>query len=97
MCKAECLGPVSICVSIWDHKYLWKAECFYLYIVHQANVKMILNHLQTILNWILTQLLLVITAVLGDFNAKPNLWFKGDKAMYEGSKIDGISSTFGLQ
>ena len=38
-----------------------------------------------------------LTVVLGDFNAKSNLWFKGNKAKYEGSKIDGITSTFGLQ
>ena len=33
----------------------------------------------------------------GDFNAKSNLWFNGDKTTYEDSKIDGITSTFGLQ
>ena len=38
-----------------------------------------------------------LPVVLGDFNAKSNLWFKGDKTTYEGSKIDGITSTFGLQ
>ena len=38
-----------------------------------------------------------LTVVLGDFNAKSNLWFKGDKTTYEASKIDGITSTFGLQ
>ena len=38
-----------------------------------------------------------LTVGLGDFNAKSNLWFKGNKAKYEGSKIDGITSTFGLQ
>ena len=38
-----------------------------------------------------------LTVVLGDFNAKSNLWFKGDKTTYEGSKIDVITSTFGLQ
>ena len=38
-----------------------------------------------------------LTVVLGDLNAKSNLWFKGDKTTYEGSKIDGITSTFGLQ
>ena len=38
-----------------------------------------------------------LTVVLCDFNAKSNLWFKGDKATYEGSKIDGITSAFGLQ
>ena len=38
-----------------------------------------------------------LTVVLGDFNAKSNLWFKGHKTTYEGSKIDGITSAFGLQ
>ena len=38
-----------------------------------------------------------LTVVLGDFNAKSNLGFKGDKTRYEGSKIDGITSIFGLQ
>ena len=38
-----------------------------------------------------------LTVALGDFNAKSNLWFKGDKTTYEGSKIHGITSTFGLQ
>ena len=35
--------------------------------------------------------------VLGDFNPKTNLWFKGDKATHEDSKIDGITSALGLQ
>ena len=38
-----------------------------------------------------------LTVVLGDFNIKTNLWFKGDKTSYEGSKIDAITSQFGLQ
>ena len=38
-----------------------------------------------------------LTAVLGDFNIKSNLWVKGDKTSYEGSKIDAIASQFGLQ
>ena len=38
-----------------------------------------------------------LIAVLGDFNANSNLWFKGDKSTYEGSKIDVFTSTFGLQ
>ena len=38
-----------------------------------------------------------LTVVLGDFNIKSNLWFKGDKTSYEGSKIDAITSQFGLQ
>ena len=38
-----------------------------------------------------------LTVFLGDFNIESNLWFKGDKTSYEGSKIDAISSQFGLQ
>ena len=38
-----------------------------------------------------------LTVALGGLNAKSNLWFKDDKTTYEGSKIDGITSTFGLQ
>ena len=40
---------------------------------------------------------LFLTVVLGDFNIKFNLWFKGDKTSYECSKIDDITSQFGLQ
>ena len=38
-----------------------------------------------------------LTAFLGDYNAKSNLWFKGNNTTYEGSKIYGITSTFELQ
>ena len=38
-----------------------------------------------------------LTVALVDFNIKSNLWFKGDKTSYEGSKIDAITSQFGLQ
>ena len=39
-----------------------------------------------------------VTVALGDFNAKSNLWFKGNQATYECSKIDGIiTSSFRLQ
>ena len=38
-----------------------------------------------------------LTVVHGNFNAKSNIWFKSDKKTYEGFKIDGITSTFGLQ
>ena len=34
-----------------------------------------------------------LTVVLGDFNNKSNLWFKANKTTYEGSKMDGITST----
>ena len=37
-----------------------------------------------------------LTVVLGDFNVKSNLWCKSDKTLYEGSKIEGITSQFGL-
>ena len=37
-----------------------------------------------------------LTVVLGDFNAKSNLWYKKNKTTYEGSQIDGIVSQFGL-
>ena len=36
-----------------------------------------------------------LTVVLGDFNAKSNLWYKNDKTTYEGSKIGSIASPFG--
>ena len=38
-----------------------------------------------------------LTVILGDFNTKSNLWFKGDKTTYERSKIDGVISIFRLQ
>ena len=38
-----------------------------------------------------------LTVVLGDFNFKSDLWCKSDKTSYEGSKIEGITSQFGLQ
>ena len=38
-----------------------------------------------------------LTVVLGYFNIRSNLWFKEDKASYEGSKTDATTSQFGLQ
>ena len=38
-----------------------------------------------------------LTVVLGDFNAKSNLWFICNKTTYEGSKVDVIPPTFQLQ
>ena len=38
-----------------------------------------------------------LTVVLGDFNIKSNLCFKRSKTSYECSKIDAITSQFGLQ
>ena len=37
-----------------------------------------------------------MTVVLGDFNAKSNNWYKADVASLEGSKIDTITSSYGL-
>ena len=38
-----------------------------------------------------------LTVVLGDFNVKSNLWCKSDKTSCEDSKIEDITSQFGLQ
>ena len=38
-----------------------------------------------------------LTVVLGDFNVKSNLWCKSDKTSYESSRIEGITSQYGLQ
>ena len=37
------------------------------------------------------------TVALGDFNTKSSTWYKQDKTTYEGSKINAITSQFGLQ
>ena len=38
-----------------------------------------------------------LAVALGDFTVKANLWCKSEKTSYEGSKIEGITSQFGLQ
>ena len=38
-----------------------------------------------------------VTVILGDFNAKSRPWFSNDITTYEGSKIDGVTSQFGLE
>ena len=38
-----------------------------------------------------------LLVVLGDFNVKPSNWCKHEKTTYESSKIDAITSQFGLQ
>ena len=38
-----------------------------------------------------------LTVVLGDFNTKSSNWYKHDQTTYEGSKIDAVTSQFGLQ
>ena len=38
-----------------------------------------------------------LIVILGDFKAKLNTCCKSDKTTYEGSKIDGLTSNFGLQ
>ena len=35
--------------------------------------------------------------ILGDFNAKSSNWYKDDKTTYEGSKVEAITSQFGLK
>ena len=38
-----------------------------------------------------------LTVVLGDFNTKSSNWYKHDQTTYEGSKMDVVTSKFGLQ
>ena len=38
-----------------------------------------------------------LTVILGDFNAKSSFWYNNDITTNEGSKIDGVTSQFGLQ
>ena len=38
-----------------------------------------------------------LIVVLGDFNVKSENWYKHDKTLYEGAKIDAITTQFGLQ
>ena len=38
-----------------------------------------------------------LTVILDDFNAKSSLWWNNAITTYEGSKIDGVTSQFGLQ
>ena len=38
-----------------------------------------------------------LTVVLGDFNTKSSNWYKHDQTTYEGSKMDAVTSQFGLQ
>ena len=33
---------------------------------------------------------------MGDFNTKSSNWYKQNETTYEGSKIDGVTSQFGL-
>ena len=40
---------------------------------------------------------LYLIATLGDFNAKSSNWYKHNKTTYEGSKIEAITSQFGLK
>ena len=38
-----------------------------------------------------------LTVILCDFNVKSNLWYNNDITTNKGSKIDGVTSQFGLQ
>ena len=62
----------------------------------QDDFETFLKNFELNLNTILANNLF-LTVVLGDFNVKSNLWCKGDKTSYEGSKSEGITSQFGLQ
>ena len=38
-----------------------------------------------------------LIGILGDLNAKLTTWCRSDKSIYEGSRIDGLVSNYGLQ
>ena len=38
-----------------------------------------------------------LTIVLGDFNAKLSLWYNNNITTYGSSKVDGVTSQFGLE
>ena len=38
-----------------------------------------------------------VAVIFGDFNAKSSLWYNNHITPYAGSKIDGVTSQFGLQ
>ena len=38
-----------------------------------------------------------LIGILGDLNAKLTTWCRSDKSLYEGSRIDGLVSNYGLQ
>ena len=38
-----------------------------------------------------------LTVILGDFNAKTSFWHNSNITTSEGSKIDGVTSQFGLE
>ena len=62
----------------------------FLSIAHQTNCKLILKHLQKIFELnvdTVTGNIPFLTVVLNDCNFKSNLWFKGDKTLYGGSKL----------
>ena len=40
---------------------------------------------------------LYLIVILGDFNAKSSNWYKHDKTIYEGSKMEALTSQFGLK
>ena len=40
---------------------------------------------------------LYLIVILGDFNAKSSKWYKHDKTTYEGSKMEALTSQFGLK
>ena len=41
--------------------------------------------------------ILFLIVLLGDHNAKLRKWYENDSTSYEGTKIEGISSQFGMQ
>ena len=60
------------------------------------SLKEFTDNLQLLLDKISNQELF-LTVVLGDFNTKSSNWYKHDKTISDGSKIDVLTSQFGLQ
>ena len=72
----------------------------YHYIAHLVNhptyPKILRGTFELNLDKITNQSPYLIVA-LGDFNVKSYNWYKHNKTTYEGSKVDAITSQFGLQ
>ena len=60
------------------------------------SLKEFTDNLQPLLDKISNQELF-LTVVLGDFNTKSSNWYKHDKTISDGSKIDVLTSQFGLE
>ena len=63
---------------------------------HEISLRTFADNLELTLDTLTNKNPFLIAAI-GDFNAKTTNWYKNDTTSYEGLKIDGITSQFGLQ